>query len=239
MEEDSRWIGHNTMASRIVFSPFFDEENELFKENAIFFDWVPGIAISQAKKSIRNLHEAAVNQIGLTRILEISTRSEEILGISLSAFNLPFENKNYSVESAYQASKVFEKGGPYLDLLNLSSSDAKADLRLKNSGLLKGYRFEGVDFPVTSAPNFYDLLYVRSLLTFTNRHLLKDYDGFTDIAFSQTSLIYRNKRAYNCQARSAAIFCTLIARYTEADLLTKLRELMGKHTVEASQLDLF
>ena len=227
------------MASRIIFLPNSSSEYELFQEKLVTFDWVPGIAISQAKKSIRNLHEAAGNQIGLTKILEISTRSEEILGISLSAFNLQFENKNFSVESAYQASKVFEKGGPYLDLLNLSSTEAKTDLRLKNSGLLIGFRFEGEDFPVASAPNFYDYLYIRSLLTFTDRHLLKTYDGFTDIAFSQTSLIYKNKRAYNCQARSTAIFCTLVSRHLETDILAKLRDLMARHSIEASQLDLF
>jgi len=238
-DEDLVWIGNNTMASRIVFLPISGASNELFQEKLVNFDWVPGIAISQAKKSIRNLHEAAVKQIGLTRVLEISTRSEEILGISLSAFNLPFEGKNFSVESAYQASKVFEKGGPYLDLLNSKSTDAKTDARLKSSGLLTGFRFEGEDFPVTSAPNFYDYLYVRSLLSFTDRHLLKGYDGFTDIVFSQTSLIYKNKRAYNCQARSTAIFCTLISRHLESDILGKLRELMGKHFIEASQLDLF
>ena len=152
---------------------------------------------------------------------------------------MQFENRNFSVESAYQASKVFEKGGPYLDLLNLSSTEAKTDLRLKNSGLLTGFRFEGDNFPVTSAPNFYDYLYIRSLLTFTDRYLLKTYDGFTDIAFSQTSLIYKSKRAYNCQARSTAIFCTLISRHLEADILAKLRDLMGRHSIEASQLDLF
>ena len=227
------------MASRIIFLPNYSSEYELFQEKLVTFDWVPGIAVSQAKKSIRNLHEAAGKQFGLTKILEVSTRSEVILGISLSAFNLQFENKNFSVESAYQASKVFEKGGPYLDLLNLSSTDAKTDRRLKNSGLLTGFRFEGEDFPVVSAPNFYDYLYIRSLLTFSDRHLLKSYDGFTDIAFSQTSLKYKNKRAYNCQARSAAIFCTLISRHLEADILAKLRESIGRHTMEASQLDLF
>ena len=227
------------MASRIVFLPNSSSEYELFQEKLVTFDWVPGIAVSQAKKSIRNLHEAAGEQIGLTKILEISTRSEVMLGISLSAFNLQFENKNFSVESAYQASKVFEKGGPYLDLLNLSSTEAKTDLRLKNSGLLTGFRFEGEDFAVASAPNFYDYLYIRSLLVFSDRHLLKSYDGFTDIAFSQTSLKYKNKRAHNCQARSAAIFCTLASRHLEADILVKLRELISRHSIEASQLDLF
>jgi hypothetical protein len=239
MEEDLVWIGNNTMASRIVFLPISGAGNELFQEKLVTFDWVPGIAISQAKKSIRNLHEAAVKQIGVAKVLEISTRSEVIIGISLSAFNLQFEKNNYSVESAYQASKVFEKGGPYLDLLNSSSTDAKTDVRLKNSGLLTGFRFEGEDFPITFAPNFYDYLYIRSLLTFKDRFLLKGYDCFTDIAFSQTSLVYKNKRAFNCQARSAAIYSTLISRYSEVDILTRLRELMGKHSVEASQLDLF
>ena len=157
------------MASRIIFLPNLNSNNELFSEKLVNFEWVPGIAISQAKKSIRNLHEAAEQQIGLTNILEISTRSEVILGISLSAFNLLFEGKNFSVESAYQASKVFEKGGPYLDLLNSNSTDAKTDERLKNSGVLTGFRFEGEDFPVTQAPNFYDYLYIRSLLAFEDR----------------------------------------------------------------------
>lgn len=227
------------MASRIIFLPNLNSNNELFSEKLVNFEWVPGIAISQAKKSIRNLHEAAEQQIGLTNILEISTRSEVILGISLSAFNLLFEGKNFSVESAYQASKVFEKGGPYLDLLNSSSTDAKTDERLKNSGVLTGFRFEGEDFPVTQAPNFYDYLYIRSLLAFPDRLLLKEYDGFTDIAFSQTTLVYKNNRAYNCQARSTAIFLTLISRYIEGDILGNLRELMGRHPMGLSQLNLF
>ena len=227
------------MASRIIFSPNLNSNNELFSEKLVNFEWVPGIAISQAKKSIRNLHKAAERQIGLTNILEISTRSEAILGISLSAFNLLFEGKKFSVESAYQASKVFEKGGPYLDLLNSNSTDAKTDERLKNSGVLTGFRFEGEDFPVTQAPNFYDYLYIRSLLSFPDRHLLKEYDGFTDIAFSQTTLVYKNKRAYNCQARSAAIFSTLSLRCQEEDILGNLRKLLLKHSTGASQLDLF
>ena len=227
------------MASRIVFLPNLNSSGDLFTEVLVDFEWVPGMAISQAKKSIRNLHEAAGQQIGLTRILEISTRSEEILGISLSAFNLPFEGKNCSVESTYQASKVFEKGGPYLDLLKSNSVDAKTDSRLKSSGLLLGFRFEGEAFPVTKAPNFYDYLYIRSLLAFPNRYSLTEYDGFTDIVFSQTSLMYKKGKAYNCQARSAAIFLTLNSRYREENMIDKLRELMGKQSMDASQLDLF
>lgn len=239
MAEDLVWIGPNLMASRIIFLPNSSSNDELFIEKLVFFDWVPGVSVSQAKKSVKNLHEAALTQLGLTRILEISTRSEEVLGISLSAFNLLFAGSTSSVESTYQASKVFENGGPFVDLLNSNSIDAKQDSRLKSSGKLIGFRFEGENYPVTSAPNFYDYLYVKSLLTFSDRHLIKGYEGFTDIAFSQTSLIYKSKKAYNCQARSAAIYCTLSSRYLENDILAKLRESLEKPSIEASQLDLF
>lgn len=239
MAEDLVWIGPDVMASRIIFLPNSSSENDLFIEKLVVFDWVPGISLSQAKKSVRNLHEAALNQLGMAKILEISTRSEEILGISLSAFNLLFAGNTFSVESAYQASKVFENGGPFVDLLNSNSIDAKQDSRLKSSGKLIGFRFEGENYPVTSAPNFYDYLYVKSLLTFRDRHLINGYEGFTDIAFSQTSLVYKSKKAYNCQARSAAIYCTLSSRYLENDIMTKLRESISNHSIEASQLDLF
>lgn len=227
------------MASRIVFLPNLNSDNNLFFEKLIEFEWVPGRAISQAKKCIRNFHNAAKKHIGLDNILEISTRSENELGISLSSFNLPFENKKFSVESLYQSSKIFENGGPFLDLINSNSINAKRDARLKNSGLLTGFRFEGEDFPVTEAPNFYDYLYIRSLLTFPERNLLKNYDGFTDIAFSQTSLIYKDKKSYNCQARSAAIFVTLFLRHNEKDILSILSNLMSKYPKKVSQINLF
>jgi len=239
MDEDLVWIGNNTMASRIVFLPSTGTNDELFQEKLVTFDWVPGMAISQAKKSIRNLHAEAVKQIGLTKILEVSTRSEEVLGNSLSAFNLLFEDNNFSVESVYQSSKVFEKGGPYLDLLDANSTTAKTDERLKNSGMLLGFRFEGIEFSVTKAPNFYDYLYIRGLLTFPNRSLLKNYDGFTDIAFSQTSLEYKSKRSYNCQARSVAIFLTISSKYQEIDILKNLKKLVTQKPAEVIQLDLF
>lgn len=227
------------MAHRIIFLPNSKAPNKLYSEELVTFEWVPGMAISQAQKSIKNMHYAAIQQLRLKKILEISTKSEKILGISLSAFNLNFENKNFSVESVYQSSKIFENGGPYQDLLRANSLEAKTDSRLKNSGKLIGFRFEGEDFPVTQSPNFYDYLYLRGLLSFADRNLLMQYDAFTDIAFSQTSLIYKNERTYNCQARSAAIFCSLITLYAEAEIIVKIRELLGNHRVGSSQLDLF
>lgn len=54
--------------------------------------------------------------------------------------------EGFSVESAFQAGKIFEKGGPYIDLLGVSSKIAKRDERLKNSGRIIAFEFDGKRF---------------------------------------------------------------------------------------------
>ena len=100
------------MARRPIFIP--DSSYPYVEEKDIEFQWYPGFAKSQAQKSIKSLHQAT----DISPILEISGKSAEPLGVSLSAFNLLIliENDRMSVECAYQGSKVFEKGGPYKDL---------------------------------------------------------------------------------------------------------------------------
>ena len=119
------------MASRIVFLPKF--QDPWYEEKVVTFEWVPGMAKSQARKSINNLHEAAQAQLDLLKPLEISTKSNTDLGVSLSAFNLQLDVDTHfvSIESAYQSSKIFKNGGPFRDILNLNSYDAKKDERLK------------------------------------------------------------------------------------------------------------
>ena len=199
------------------------------------------MAISQAKKSVRNLHTSASQNHGLNRILEISTRSEEILGVSLSAFNLMVEigALSVSVETAYQSSKRFENGGPYLDLLNVSSMDAKKDSRLKSSGQLIGFAYDGFNWPLKLAPNFYDFLYISVLMQYRNRKKLMNYEAFTDIAFGQISLEYKAGKSYNCQARSAAIFVSLLRRHPEDIIPKTLRELCIKNEGIHEQMGLF
>ena len=107
------------------------------------------------------------------------------------------------VECAYQAGKVFENGGPYQDLLHVSPREAKRDARLKSSGRLTGFYFDGVSYPAEPVDSFYDFLYVSALLE--NEELarvLLQYDAFTDIEFSPSSSI-------NCQARAAARYVAL------------------------------
>ena len=69
--------------------------------------------------------------------------------VDASAFNLKLKPKNLakaSVESLYQGSKVFENGGPFIDLYQGSALAAKKDERIKTSGELIGFHFQGVDW---------------------------------------------------------------------------------------------
>ena len=70
----------------------------------------------------------------------------EAIGIKLSAFNLKINS--YTLENIFQSAKVFENGGPYLDLLDVSPKEAKRDERLHKSGSLKAFRYQNEDFPL-------------------------------------------------------------------------------------------
>jgi len=112
-------------------------------------------------------------------------------------------NKVYSVEIAFQASKVFENGGPYIDILEKSSKEAKKDIRLKNSGRLKYFCFNNRKFELTPTTYFYNWLYINTLHVYPDlADRLMEYDAFTDIAFNPDKSI-------NCQARAAAVYVSL------------------------------
>lgn len=193
------------MAVRPIFSPKTKEVG--VAEDMLDFHWYPGMAASQKKKSISSLHEVAKKK-GYKRILEISSKSEEQLGIKLSAFNLIIKTKKYgnefTVETAFQGSKVFERGGPYKDLFGLDSLKAKKDIRLKESGNVVGFRFFGMSFPAIPRTYFYDWLYINALNG--NPDLAEEvnnYDAFSDIEFNPQNSI-------NCQAHAVALYLSLI-----------------------------
>ncbi|MEM6404624.1 MAG: hypothetical protein AAF757_31095, partial [Cyanobacteria bacterium P01_D01_bin.116] len=174
------------------------------KEIVIEFKWHPGLSKIQAQKSIASLHEAAA-EAKITPILEISSKSKEEVGVALSAFNLKMikNEKNLSVECAYQGSKVFANGGPFSDLYSASSKEAKTDERLRNSGNFVGYEFFGENFMINPVTAFYDWLYLTALSqnpSLSNK--LFDFKAFSDIAFNP-------KKSLNCQARAAALFVSL------------------------------
>lgn len=191
------------MAKRPIFLSCKDYP--FFRELLIEFEWFSGFAKSQAQKSIASLHQAAKAK-GISKILEISSKSLDPLGISLSAFNLKITPKNgpgMSVECAFQGSKVFQCGGPYHDLYKVSSIEAKKDPRIRNSGDLVAFNFLGESFPITPVTAFYDWLYMTAL--FQNPKLYREllnFEAFSDIAFNP-------QKSLNCQARAAALFVAL------------------------------
>ena len=160
------------------------------------------------------MHDAFKEIYPDKNVLEISSKSENPLGVKLSAFNLKFSHKDsdkfFSVESAFQGSKVFENGGPYVDLLEKSSRDAKLDERIRNSGSLSAFKFLDEAFPLEPKTYFYDWLYINALnFNSDSAKEILNYDAFTDIEFNP-------KKSVNCQAAAAAIFVGL----SRADLLS-------------------
>lgn len=170
------------------------------------FQWNGGFAKSQKQKNIKALHESYIRlPIGeRKRLLEISSASPNDTGVALSAFNLkkyvPSLNKSVNLECVFQAGKVFENGGPYLDLLEKTSKEAKKDERIRNSGKIVGFEYEGKQYPNIPRTAFYDWLYINACLENIDlADKVLDYDGFTDIEFNPD-------KSSNCQARSLAMF---------------------------------
>lgn len=195
------------MATRPIFipcttSPFVDTRD-------VDFHFHPGFSIQQKQRSIQSLHEAAREQ-GVERPLEISSKSPVRLGVQLSAFNLHIiteELGSMPVEVAFQGSKVFEHGGPYVDLYRQTPRDAKRDPRLRDSGELTSFEWEGRTWALQPTTAFYDWLYLTALHQNSEQYAeevatILEYDGFTDIEFNP-------RKSLNCQARSAALYVGL------------------------------
>lgn len=204
------------MASRPIFIPRF-EGDVLVETVSVEFQWFPGMAVSQKQKSVDSLQQAAIESQLCNRPLEVSSKSREDLGVQLSAFNLSAvtkkKGKRFTVESAYQSSKVFERDGPYVDLLYEPSRVAKKDERIRNSGRLLRFEFFGQSWELEPKTAFYDWLYLKSLLE--NPSLvdsLAGYDAFTDIEFNPS-------KSFNCQAYSVALFKSLDGRGLLRDVL--------------------
>ena len=147
------------MANRPVFvvkntKPYYEIINTEF-------EYYSGFALSQKQKSIKSLHEAFLSNYSAKKIIEISTKSLENIGVQLSAFNLllktPVGERN--IENVFQAGKVFENGGPYTDLLNVSPAEAKKDERLKMSGALISFDYFGERILLEPKDYFYNWIF--------------------------------------------------------------------------------
>ena len=203
------------MAVRPVFTP--SNLAPFICEHMLDFQWHAGFAVSQKQKSIAELHQVIVAKNIGKRPLEISSKSEDALGVALSAFNLMIQRKqkpSVALENVFQSAKIFERGGPFRDLLEVSPLEAKRDPRLKESGNLTGFRSRDEIWPIEPKTLFYDWIYINAL--HRNSELAQaifEYDAFTDIEFNPS-------KSFNCQARSVALYVAL----TQCDQLEKALE---------------
>ena len=174
------------------------------KTEYVEFQFASGCAVSQKQKNVERLHEMFQVRNPEKKVLEISSKSLAPLGIALSAFNLKVAgDDNRTVECVFHGSKVFENGGPYTDLLDKTSREAKKDERIRNSGKIIGFRYKDVDYPHIPVDFFYNWMYINAL--HANEQYAKEileYDAFTDIEFNPL-------KSQNCQAKACAIYVSL------------------------------
>lgn len=171
------------------------------------FEWFSGFSVSQKQKSIESLHAAIRKTDTDARPLEISTKSQEPLGRKLSAFQLMLNH--HALENVFQSAKVFENGGPYLDLLDVPPREAKRDERLRNSGRLKMFCFGGEEFPLVPSTVFYDYIYfaaVKESLAAEEINTISNYNFFTDIEFNP-------QKSINTQARTVSMIKLILDEY--------------------------
>ncbi|MGP9689349.1 DarT1-associated NADAR antitoxin family protein [Psychrobacter sp. AOP22-C1-C5] len=199
----------NAVEHRPVFMPRVNSDN-LVKTDMVRFERHVGFASRQKKKSINDLHQVIRKKYGFNHVLELSSKSGNKLSFLLSPLSLKitdeYDGKQYSVENAFQASKVFEHGGPYIDLLTAPPRQAKKDERLSNSGALIGYDYFGMQWQVEPLTVFYDWLYVNALKQNPQLHEeVMQYQAFTDIEFNP-------KKSIQAPAYSLALFVALNKR---------------------------
>lgn len=226
------------MAIRPVYQVCLEGEI-YFKEIFVNFDWHGRDNIEQIHKSITSLHGNYHSFENNANILEVSTKSRNSLGSELSAFNLKIRMKNslsITVESAFQGSKVFRFGGPYQDLYFKSSKVAKQDHRIRNSGEIVGFKYFNREFDKYPKTFFYDWLYLNTLYLYKDIHKkIEKYNAFTDIEFNP-------KTSFNCQAKSLALFLSLLKRNELENVIEDeniLKQILIKQSRNVEQISFF
>jgi len=161
------------------------------RKHTFEFVWASMYDTSQ---NIKNLHKS-ISSYGTA--LEISTKSLQPFGESLSAFNLKYDD--LYVESIYQSSKIYEMHPDMSDMLYMYPSDAKTDNRHKISGELLGFKYNDFIFTLDTGTAFYDFIYLNALRKRNDLDELFNYEWFTDI-------IFNSKKGRACQARSVVMY---------------------------------
>lgn len=201
------------MATKMCFKV---NEEKVFDENIVSFTYVKGMAFSQKCKNVLSFHSSIQSQFPNAKIIEISTKSNNPVGVALSAFNLTLDG--YPVECIYHASKVFEDGRSFEFVKDYLPRDAKRYIRDNSQGALQCYRYKGREISLETKTLFYDYIYIKALMQHPEISLfLLDYDLFTDIEFNE-------KKGLNCQARSCAIYSYMLRTGTVEKYMSSIEE---------------
>ena len=177
------------------------------KEISVTFPWSNGSKHQNVQAVLDTFHDVYPD----VPALEVSLASSQPEGIHAAAMKLPLHlaglGLDVPVGIVYEASKVFENGGPYTDLLQCSRQKVSKDARLQQSGKCIGYRLEDMDFP--AEPHryaFFNWLYACALRQNpeTAENILK-FGAFSDLELGST------KKDRNSPARAAAVYAGLAA----------------------------
>lgn len=220
------------MAARPVFIP--DAGAPGVRVTTIDFEWSPGFSAAQKQKSVRALHSAAGLVLGVdtNEILEVSSKSEVLLGTRLSAFSLRVPSIEaggaITVEAAFQGSKIYEYSGRHPEWYRIADArEVKKRAKELASERVVGFEADGVVWTTEPTTAFYDWIYIAGL-----RNLFKEqpeaerellgYSAFTDIEFNPG-------RSFNCQARACALYVSSarLGLVNELSTIDRYRELIG------------
>ncbi len=228
------------MANRPIFLPTRAGTPLVIIRN-VDFEWHPGMSMAQRRRSVRSLHSVYLATDPDAHILEVSRASETDLGEALSAFNLsipiPGKGSPRPVECVFQAAKVFDRGGPYTDLIDARPIEAKMDPRLKESGHVISFSHLGERWPTVPLTAFYDWIYLSALHRQPAlAQKLSTYTAFTDIVFNP-------QKSINCQAAAVALYLSLVNRGLAEQALASRDAFLGiesaAYQVEEAQQRLF
>ena len=160
------------MATKMCFRV---HEDKVFVEEIVTFTYIKGMAFSQKVKNALSFHQSIQEQFPNDRILEVSTKSSNDLGVALSAFNLKLDDR--PIESIYHSCKVFSDGVRFDFLRDWAPRDVKRYIRENGDKELKCYRYSDEDIPLETGTLFYDYIYIQALRQVPEVSvLLENYD---------------------------------------------------------------
>lgn len=192
------------MAVRKIYLPL--TEYPYAKEVSVTFPWSNGSKHQNVQAVLDTFHDVYPE----VPALEVSLASSQPEGIHAAAMKLPLHlaalGQEVPVGIVYEASKVFENGGPYAELLQCSRQQVQKDNRLLKSGKCVGYRLEEAEFPAEPPYAFFNWLYGCALRQNPEKAdgVLK-FGAFSDLDLGTT------KKDRNSPARAAAVYAGLAA----------------------------